>query len=294
MKSLTYRGLECVLLENDRLQLLVPRSIGPRILSLRFQRGENLLAEQPGFVTTRPDGKTYHFYGGHRLWLSPEDPIRSYGLDDWPVEISAEGDSLLIRKTVEVETGIEKSILLSMPAGEAKLRLTHRLANLGQEPVECAPWAITQLRLGGLAILPQVQTNTGLLPNRLISLWPYSDIASPQLSLGRHFILLRAGEQPPFKIGFPNPRGWLAYWLDGNLFVKRTSYDPRARYSDFGSSSECYCNQHFLELETLAPLTWIAPGESITHLETWELFPDISFPADEKTMLAIADEFGLE
>jgi hypothetical protein len=98
----------------------------------------------------------------------------------------------------------------------------------------------------------------------------------------------------PFKVGFPNPRGWLAYWLGGTLFVKRAAFDAQATYYDFGSSSECYCNDQFLELETLAPISKMAPGESATHTETWELYADVDFPADEDVVQGIVEKLGLE
>jgi hypothetical protein len=80
------------------------------------------------------------------------------------------------------------------------------------------------------------------------------------------------------KIGFPNPRGWLAYWWSGTLFVKRAAYDIKSEYYDFGSSSECYCSDGFLELETLGPKTTLKPGEATVHLETWELYTDVEWP----------------
>jgi len=57
MKSLSFLNQDCAVLKNDILQLLVSRSIGPRILSLRFHKGRNLLAELPDLLVKRPDGK---------------------------------------------------------------------------------------------------------------------------------------------------------------------------------------------------------------------------------------------
>ena len=294
MKTIPFSGQECAILENDLVQLLVPRTIGPRILSLRFCSGANLFAELPDVTTDRPDGKPYHFYGGHRLWLSPEDPIRSYALDDGSVELSPVDGGLLVSKPVEAESGFAKSILVRLEANQPRLTLTHRLTNLGPAPVEVAPWAITQFRAGGVALLPQAQTGTGLLPNRSLALWPYTDISTSCLGLGNAFILLRAEMHAPFKLGFPNPRGWLAYWLDGVLFVKRASFQPQGSYPDFGCSSECYCNPRFLELETLGPLSRVEPGASVSHVETWELYADIPFPENEPAAQALANQLGLE
>lgn len=294
MRKTTFQNQDCVVLENSQLELIIPQSIGPRVLSLKFRGSSNLFAELPDFTTIRPDGRPYHFYGGHRLWLTPEEPMYSYGLDDLPVEISETLDGLFVKKPVEPETAVEKSLLFALDADQSKLTVTHKLMNRGTASIEYSAWAITQFRTGGVAILPQSQAPTQLLPNRSLSLWPYTDLASPSLTLGKGYLLLNAHMDTPLKVGFPNPRGWLGYWLDGVLFVKRAGYDPAARYSDFGCSSECYCNSEFIELETLAPLKTLNPGEVVTHVETWELYTDIPAPVDEERVQQIAASLRLD
>ncbi len=285
---------DCVSLENNFLSLLVTQSVGPRVLSLRFNGSENLFAELPGFTTQRPDGEHFHFYGGHRLWHAPEHMPRTYALDNQPVEIIASHNSLSVMKQVEAQTGIEKSLRISLVKDKPQVIVHHTLTNRNLWAIECAPWAITQLRTGGVAILPQSQQPHDVLPNRSLSLWAYSDIANPHVTWGNQFILVRADMQSSFKVGFPNPRGWLAYWLDGILFVKHAAFDPHAAYYDYGSSSECYCNHQFIELETLAPIGRLEPESSVTHTETWELHANIDFPANEKAVRLIADSLGLE
>lgn len=285
---------DCVALENEHLSLLVTQSVGPRVISLHLKGGDNLFAELPDFATRRPDGRDFHFRGGHRLWHAPESMPRTYALDDDPVEIIQTGDSTSVTQQVEAETGIEKSMRISLTKDKAQVVIHHILTNRGLWSVECAPWAITQFKTGGAAILPQSCQQTNLLPNRSLALWSYTNIANPHVTWGNEYILVRAEIQPPFKVGFPNPRGWLAYWLAGTLFVKRAAYDLHAKYHDFNSSSECYCNSRFIELETLAPIGQLEPGASVTHIETWELYADVDFPADEAAAKRIVNELGLE
>ena len=96
------------------------------------------------------------------------------------------------------------------------------------------------------------------------------------------------------KLVSQNPRGWLAYWLNDTLFVKRAKYEAQSAYYDFGSSSECYCNDQFIELETLAPISTIDPGASATHVETWELYGKVDCPRDEKDVQSLVEKLGLE
>jgi hypothetical protein len=284
----------CITLENKSLHLEIARSIGPRILGLSLQGGSNLLAELPDSVTNRPDGKVYHFYGGHRLWLSPEDPILSYDLDNGPVEVIPVENGLRIVKPVEVDSGIEKTIQVVLPDDKPRVIITHQLKNCGSNTIKCAPWAVTQFRVGGTAVLPMNDANTGFLPNRNLVLWPYTDLADQNIQLGRHYLLVNASMESPFKIGFANPVGWLAYWLENILFVKYAIYDSQASYPDYGCSSECYCNAQFMELETLGTLQDIQPGNSIQHIETWQLFHAPTRPENEYDVKRLVEQLGVK
>jgi hypothetical protein len=293
MKTSTFLELECIELENDQLKLLVTRTVGPRILWFGFKDGENLLAELPDVAIHHADG-VFHFYGGHRLWHAPEEPKRTYLPDDSPVEIVPSENGLTVTQEMEPQTGLQKSLEIQLSGDSAQVVIIHRLTNQGLWPVTCAPWAITQLKTGGTAILPQMQQDTGVLPNRSLVLWPYTDMVNPNVRWGSNYILLDAALDSPFKVGFPNPRGWLAYWWDGMLFVKRADYDPREEYFDFGSSSECYCNQQFIEMETLAPVHAIAPGESASHIEIWSLYRNVDRPRHESDAQRLVDTLELE
>ncbi|GAB4578432.1 MAG: hypothetical protein Fur0022_11670 [Anaerolineales bacterium] len=290
MKTQTFLHLDCIELTNDTLTLLITQSVGPRVLSLRYRGGENLFAELPDLTTETPVG-TYHFYGGHRLWRAPEDLSLTYLPDDAPVEMAE------IKKGVKIiqptdSAGVQKTITLTLEG--ASVTLEHTLTNHCPTPIVCAPWAITQLKPGGVGILPQSTEATGLLPNRQIALWPYTDICSPHIVWGNRYTLVQATMLGgALKIGFPNPRGWLAYWRNGILFVKKTVFDPQATYLDNGSSSECYCNAQFLELETLGGVTTLHEGETVSHIETWEVYGNVEKPGDEEEVDELIKKYGL-
>lgn len=101
----------------------------------------------------------------------------------------------------------------------------------------------------------------------------------PRLILRDNVILIRAsGGLPAVKIGFYNPHGWMGYHLDGILFVKRFDPLPGAIFPDGGCNTESYTNHQFIELETLGPLASLAPGETVIHTETWELYEGLDHP----------------
>lgn len=283
-----------IILENEKLRLEIARSVGPRILGLGFEGGPNLLAELPDYISLRPDGKKYHFYGGHRLWRSPEDDILSYDLEDDPVEILSIENGLKITKRADEVSGIEKSIQVVLPDQRSTVVIIHELKNCKAIPLVFSPWAITQFRTGGTAILPMNNLDTGLQPNQNLTLWPYTELSNSIIKLGRKFLLVNALMDSPFKIGFANPAGWIAYWLENTLFVKYAPYESKDAYPDFGCSSECYCNHQFIELETLGPLQEVKPGDSIKHIEKWELYRAPSRPTTEADVHRFVEQLGLK
>jgi hypothetical protein len=118
----------------------------------------------------------------------------------------------------------------------------------------------------------------GLLHNRQFSLWPYARFNDPRLILGDEFILFKADALlPPFKIGYFNLNGWIAYWLDGILFRKSFDVQKDLPHPDNNCNAEMYCNDKFVELESLGSLTRLDAGATITHVEKWELLKEIDF-----------------
>jgi hypothetical protein len=293
--SLTdYAGYPCLKLDNGAVSLWLITSAGPRIIGFSLPGGSNVLAELPDLTLPAGENRVYRLRGGHRLWHAPEDRVRTYVPDDLPPAIEEIENGVRATQPVESITGIEKHICITLPDERPRAIIEHKLTNHNIWPVELAPWAITQLKPGGLAILPQPTTDTGLLPNRRLALWPYTGINSPHIHWGDRFIFIEAnlGDEA-LKIGWANPDGWLAYAVDNTLFVKEAPYQAGADYFDYGSSSECYCGQAFIELETLGPRVILPPGESTTHREIWSHHANFDLTADEETAVALAGQLGL-
>ncbi len=267
-------------LKNDFLQIeYLTTSL--RITGLIYGGKPNILADLNNLPPIYTPYGDFHFLGGHRLWHSPEAIPRTY-IPDQPVIVTELPDGVLLEAKTEPGTGIRKRIEIRLAAGKPSATLTHTLINDGLWPVELSPWAITQFRLGGTVILPMPIDNAdkaGLLHNRQFSLWPYTRINDPRLILDDSFVLFKAeASLPPFKIGYFNSHGWMAYWLDGVLFRKTFEAQVGLAYPDNNCNAEMYCNDQFVEAESLAPLNILNPGDSADHVETWELFDTLEQP----------------
>ena len=251
----------------------------------------NLMADLSDSQPTSTPYGDYHFLGGHRLWHAPEAMPRSYIPDNGEISVTDLSNGVILEGKTEPGTGIRKRIEIRLAADKPSVTLTHTLINDGLWPVELAPWAITQLRLGGIAILPMPIGNSdpaGLLHNRQISLWPYARINDPRLKLDDKFVLFNADAiLPPFKIGYFNPHGWSGYWVDGVLFRKTYGVNAGLPYPDNNCNAEIYCGDKFVELESLAPLEVLNPGDSIDHVEKWDItFGLDSLPEEARKMLS--------
>ena len=227
----------------------------------------------------------FHFRGGHRLWHAPESMPRTYAPDIGPLTITDLDDGVTLETPTEPETGIRKRIEIRLATDSPSLTLTHTLINDGLWTVELAPWAITQFRLGGIVILPLPTENVdpaGLLPNRQLSFWSYASLSDPRLILRDEYTFFKAESASAFKVGYFNSHGWLAYWLDGVLFKKTFSVQKNTHHPDNDSNAEMFCNEDFVELESLAPIAQLAPGASVEHVETWEVSHSLPTELEER------------
>ena len=133
---------------------------------------------------------------------------------------------------------LQKEITLQLH--EDKVHVTHRVTWHGEKPFEFAPWGITQLRLGSVAILPQPNAN-GLGPNRSLVLWPYSQINDQRLELHDDLVLLHGhAADEACKIGNYNMHGWVAGAFGNALFIKKFQPPAGEHYPDLGCNVEAY------------------------------------------------------
>ena len=179
-----------------------------------------------------------------------------------------------------MQSGIRKSIEVQLHPDRPALTLRHAVRNDRSKPIEIAAWAITQLNLGGIAVGPLRTTSivNHHRPDRQLVLWPYTTWQDERLFADDDNVWVDAqpGEEA-LKIGLL-ARGWLGYLRSGVFFLKR--FDPQLElpHPDLNTNAQVYCNDRFIELESLAPLAVLEPGQSSMHVETWEIYRDVDVP----------------
>lgn len=269
-------GFKTKIVYLNNFVLGIAEDIGPRILYFAHNRNPefNIFGIVPDFGVKTQEG-FWKIYGGHRLWSSPEERPRSYSLDDKPVEIKINGNSVIIRGFPEKENSIQKEIEIK-PFSKNYIQVIHKIKNIGRWEIKIGCWALSVMRQKGFAIVPLKPVKVdkeGLLPDRRISIWPYTNLTDKRLILKNNYLFVRQKTEinNPFKIGVMANPMWTAYLVNGVAFVKKF-YSKKGDYPDFGCNVEVFTNSEILELETLGPLRTVAPSESITHVELWGIF----------------------
>lgn len=265
----------CYRISNGEAELIVTSDIGPRVMFYGFRGGQNFL-----WVQKETAGKSgepaWVARGGHRIWIAPEDPRYTYPPYNSPVHIEVRGDTLIATQPTEKETNIQKQLEIRLAPRGTEVVIIHRLFNRGIMPLEFAPWALTMMAPGGHGVSgfpPRGTHPKDLAPTNPLVMWAYTDLGDPRWTWLKKYFVLRQdpANSTPMKIGHFNPKTWGAYFLNGELFLKRYDADPSKTYPDFGCSFETFTNADFLELETLGPITKVAPGGVVEHVERWSL-----------------------
>ncbi len=245
-------------------------------------------------------GHKWLVYGGHRLWHAPENDPRTYFPDNSPVKYELNGNTLKLIQDIEATTGIQKEIEVTLSESEGSVTVLHRLINKNLWEIELTPWSLSVMAAGGRAIIPQEPYESwdeNMLPVRNMVLWSYIDMQDPRWTWGTKYIQIKQdpGAKTKQKLGILNTLGWAGYYLNGDLFIKRYSYDPEARYTDLGCNTEIYTDSDLLEIETLGGRTMVPPEGCVEHVEKWYLFkagPGEDEKSLDKVLVPILDKTG--
>ena len=111
----------------------------------------------------------------------------------------------------------------------------------------------------------------GYLPNRVISLWDYSDINDSRFRITNSEVRIRQDSyvRKAFKAGFNLEDGYAAYAVNGQIFAKCIPKYEEVCYPDYSCNFEVYTNSLFLECELLGEKREFAKNEEAVISEHW-------------------------
>ena len=265
-------------LEAEFVELKITTAMGPRIFHFGRLGGMNhfFTDERSQYVADSAHHNSYgqgpwRLIGGHRLGISPETIPGSIYPDNSAVNWQVMDNGVILQSNTETWTSLQKEMEVRFTESPGEVVVTHTVHNRSDKSVVLSIWPITAMAGGGVAIVPQSENGSELAPNRSIAVWPYGSIMDPRVEWGDRYIKVQQAKGNRWKFGCYNPKGWMAYRNQNEVFVKRFSVDPDADYPDRGSTCEVFTNESFLELETLSPLQTINPDCKLSFQETWQL-----------------------
>ena len=269
----------CYRISNHEIDLIVTSDVGPRIMRYGFVNGQNLFKNFEESMGRSGEAQ-WMLRGGHRIWAAPEQAPRTYAPDNGPVDVRIDGEVLTAIQPVEPTTGLQKEISVKLTSLGTTVEVVHRIRNTLLWEIEVAAWSVSMMAQRGIGItgFPVRGKHPDILPpTHPLVMWAFTDLTDARWTFTRKYVVLRQDPENavPQKIGHFNPKTWGGYLLNRELFIKRCDADATRPYADFGCSFEIFTRDDMLELETLGPLTKLAPGAALEHVERWTLHRDV-------------------
>ena len=273
-----------LVLANEMVELMITLDVGPRIISYRHHGGINVLKTFEDQIGASGE-PNWRIRGGHRLWIAPESKS-TYFPDNQQVSFDVINDHRVrFRPPTESANGLSKELELALEVKGPGVQVNHSVLAVTPQLSAIAPWGLTVLRPGGKAIVPMpagiahpneqkpgTGTDADWLPNRSLSLWPYTDMNDDRFKwYADRFELTQDANLPSTKVGFLHKMQSAHYEVQGYRFSKTIHYKENSCYPDGSCNLEIFTNETMLELESLGPLTTMKQGETITHIENWSL-----------------------
>ena len=274
---------KCVCISNGVIEAYVTVDLGPRIIRFGFVGQQNILNDHREKFSPLTDekyealfgkGKAWESMGGHRIWVTPESYPETYTPDDEAVKYEVTDDGVVFTAAQDVEVGIAKTLTLKMEPNAAKMSVKMNVKNISGKKREYAIWAISVCEAGGNLIIPMNTNDTGLLHNRSISVWPYTDLSDSRLRFGKKYVVISQDVNAtcPAKLGFDLNDGTAHYVLGDDIFTKRyDAYHGKLPYPDENCSFETYTDNVMIEVESLSDIKAVENGDSHEYTEYWSL-----------------------
>jgi len=296
-----YFGYEdCLRLENTQTRVTVCPQAGGRVLEYAHEGTNSIyLNNEQREWRYQPDVPSVDPCGG-RFDIGPERVITPHPdlwLGDWTGEIVGEGKIRLTSKR-DSATGIRLVRDFTLATDSSRLLCEQRMINESDKPVSCCHWSRTLAVGGGICLIPL--TPESRFPKQYIMYGPGPVMNyqpdDPNIRVRDGFLEILGTPENP-KLGIDSYAGWFCYLMPGDLmFVKRFPVYPDRVYGEMAglTISIWYYKNEMCELEPIGPRETLAPGDSASFTEQWELVPfDYPVPAAEVNLNAIR-KIGLE
>ena len=247
-------------------------SNGGRILS--FKHGNQEFITQPA----------EHENFGSTLWTAPQS---DWGwppfdvLDNQEYDVEKYADSLKMTSKPDPKSGFQM-IKTWKVVGKQHIQIEYRIKNITDKDRSVGPWEVTRVPCGGLAFFPSGECGKV----------PASDLKPDLQKEGIHWISIDKNPASANRKLFASAKdGWLAYALNGVLFIKQFPDTKPENYAPQQGEVEIYVNKEksYTELENHGGYQVLKPDESLRYQVNWYLVP-----IPESTSITIGNQSLIE
>ncbi len=229
---------------------------GGRIISFKYDEQEILTQSSE------------HENFGSTLWTAPQS---DWGwppfavLDSMDYLVEQKGAVLKMISEPDPKSGFQFEKTFTI-ASENTIQIEYLIRNISEEPKSVGAWDVTRVPCGGIAFFPD--GGQGKVPE-----------SSLKPDLQQKGIIWVSIDKNPIanhqKLFSTAKEGWLAYAINGLLFIKQFPDTKPENYSPQQGEVEIYINKEksYIELENQGAYQLLKPGETLIYKESWFLAP---------------------
>ena len=278
INSVHFNGLAAIELLTAEVRLVVVIARGPRIAFLGEPGGANLLYWAPG----KHQRGEWDILGGHRVWLTrpgADEPEETYAPDNGVCSVELHENGVTVIGALDPVHRLRRGLAVRALAGN-RFRVDNFVRNESDMLWSGGLWAIT-------CTVPGAHSSY-VAPLGDGSSWDYTTIvafrtwggghggvgfADEQFTTTQDALVLRPTGRENKRM-FKADAGILALHdpKRGILFAKHAAYQSGGNYP-LGTNFALYVgpDNFMVEMESMAPVETLKPGQSSVHTETWVL-----------------------
>jgi len=263
-----YNGWEAVKLDNGTARAVIVPEIA-RVMAFERVGGPNLVWQNEALWGKPPvlAGDDWQNFGGSKLWAAPQAAWGwppDFVMDQGPCTCAIDADgSLRLQGRPSDAVGVRFDREIRLMSDSATLHLDYTMQNTTTSNVSWGIWNVIQVKGGGRVLLPAPKGGR-IWEDERWKVWDHWK------QIGDIFVLHHTGQEG--KIMSIGPEAWMAYEKNGEVLVVSFDADPDAEYPKGHGCAEVYAGGGYVELEHVAPLADLAPGETTQTSEQWTLF----------------------
>ncbi|MCX8035569.1 MAG: DUF4380 domain-containing protein [Candidatus Sumerlaeia bacterium] len=307
IQTVAFQGwTDCLEISNGTARVIVAPAAGGRILHYSRDGGPNFLWEDP-----RAEGDTLEALdrwfpvGGYNLDIGPEIANLPIHLPLWLGRYAVERlGPLSVRLTSPPDEDLPAQLIKEIkldPSG-AGLTIKQAMKNIGSQEAKWCLWdrTLTVADYAFLEINPRSRFPAGWSQRqgkRGEFRYDGQSPGSPRVQRIGNLLVTVPGRKTE-KVGADSMTGWVAGFRNGWLYVKRFPVFADAHYGDGGNTVALYVDaQERTELEPMSPTVKLAPGQTYSFEERWDLRHvevEITKAEDVVRLLPIVQEMARE